>query len=444
MMFSRDELIEITGAIVLKDDVSPESTFAISTDTRTINNTDIYLPLKGASFDGENFIDKALEAGTEAYFTTKENVYSNAKLVLKVENTLNAYLKLAQYYKQKFNPITIGITGSSGKTTTKEIVYSVLNEKFKTHKTFSNHNNEIGFCQTVLSMPTDTQVLIVEMGMRGLGEIELISTHLNPDYAIITNSGTAHVGRLGSLDNIAIAKCEITKGLKQNGTFIALDQEIIKKHVQFNGEKIYYTLRDVEIIEKSQSYSKFKYKNEIYELNVDGDYNIENSLSAIELGLKLGMTPDQIRKGLYSYQPIEKRWEVEEIKGLKFINDSYNANPDSMKASVKAFIETYKDPVVILGDMGELGENEIEYHKEVGEYLSTLNKNVKYLTVGNLAKEIGNILTVKDIDVISFETNEQVACYILENLDNSNTIFLKASRSMKFEQILEEIKKRDI
>ena len=444
MMFSRDELIEITGAIVLKDDVSPESTFAISTDTRTINNTDIYLPLKGASFDGENFIDKALEAGTEAYFTTKENVYSNAKLVLKVENTLNAYLKLAQYYKQKFNPITIGITGSSGKTTTKEIVYSVLNEKFKTHKTFSNHNNEIGFCQTVLSMPTDTQALIVEMGMRGLGEIELISTHLNPDYAIITNSGTAHVGRLGSLDNIAIAKCEITKGLKQNGTFIALDQEIIKKHVQFNGEKIYYTLRDVEIIEKSQSYSKFKYKNEIYELNVDVDYNIENSLSAIELGLKLGMTPDQIRKGLYSYQPIEKRWEVEEIKGLKFINDSYNANPDSMKASVKAFIETYKDPVVILGDMGELGENEIQYHKEVGEYLSTLNKNVKYLTVGNLAKEIGNILTVKDIDVISFETNEQVACYILENLDNSNTIFLKASRSMKFEQILEEIKKRDI
>ena len=444
MMFSRDELIEITGAIILKDEVSPESTFAISTDTRTIKNLDIYLPLKGASFDGENFIDKALEAGAEAYFTTKDIICNSAKLVLKVENTLNAYLKLAQYYRQKFSPITVGITGSSGKTTTKEIVYSVLKEKFKTHKTFSNHNNEIGFCQTVLSMPTDTEALIVEMGMRGLGEIELISTHLNPDYAIITNSGTAHVGRLGSLDNIAIAKCEITKGLKQKGTFIALNQEIIKKHVQFNGEKIYYTLKDVKILEKSQSYSKFKYKNEIYELNVDGDYNIENSLSAIELGLKLGMTTDEIRKGLASYQPIEKRWEVEEIKGLKFINDSYNANPDSMKASVKAFVETYKNPVVILGDMGELGENEIKYHREVGEFLSTLNNNVKYLTVGKLAKEIGDILTAKNIDVTSFETNEQVGCYILENLDNSNTIFLKASRSMKFEQILEEIKKRDI
>ena len=207
MMFSRDELIEITGAIVLKDEISSLKTLAISTDTRTIKESDIYLPLKGASFDGENFIDKALDAGALAYFTTNECIFENAKLVLKVENTLSAYLKLAQYYKSKLNPITIGITGSSGKTTTKEIVYSVLNEKFKTHKTFSNHNNEIGFCQTILSMPTDTEALIVEMGMRGLGEIELISTHLNPDYAIITNSGTAHVGRLGSLDNIAIAKC---------------------------------------------------------------------------------------------------------------------------------------------------------------------------------------------------------------------------------------------
>ena len=415
-----------------------------TTDTRTISYTNIYLPLKGASFDGENFIDKAIETGAIAYFTTKDYILEHAKLILKVDNTLNAYLKLAQYYRHKLAPITVGITGSSGKTTTKDIVYSVLSEKFKTHKTFSNHNNEIGFCQTVLSMPNDTEALITEMGMRGLGEIELISTHLNPNYAIVTNSGTAHVGRLGSLDNIAIAKCEIANGLDPNGAFIALNQDIIKKHIDFTGEKIYYSLNNVKILEKSPSYSKFEYKNQVYELNVDGDYNIENSLSAIELGMKLGMTHDEIRRGLASYRPIEKRWEVEEIKEIKFINDSYNANPDSMKASVKAFIENYPNPVVILGNMGELGENEVQYHREVGEYLAKLDINVKYLTVGNLAKEIGKILTIKNIDVTSFETNEQVACYILENLDNSYTIFLKASRSMQFEQILEEIKKRDI
>lgn len=439
-------MIEISGAESLKDNIFEAQKFNISTDTRTIKNTDIYLPLKGASFDGENFIDKAIEAGAKAYFTTKNYVSDKAGLVLKVKNTLDTYLNFAKYYRNKINPITVAITGSSGKTTTKEIIYSVLSQKFKTQKTFSNHNNEIGFCQTVLGMDDDTQALIVEMGMRGLGEIELISTHLEPDFAIITNSGSAHIGRLGSLDNIATAKCEITKGLKNNGTFIALDQEIIKKHNTFKGEKIYYSIKNVEILEKAPSYSKFNYKGNIYELNVEGDYNIENSLSAIELGLKIGMTPDEIKKGLASYHPIEKRWEVEEIHGLKFINDSYNANPESMKASVKTFVELYKNPVVVLGNMGELGENEALYHRQVGEFLASLpnSKNVKYLTVGNLAKEIGEELKLHGLSTEMFETTKDVSCYILENLNNSYTIFLKASRSMKFEEILDYIKKRDM
>lgn len=440
MMFSREELVRATGAKVLTDKITTGQKFNISTDTRTIGGNDIYLPLKGASFDGENFIDNG---GIKAYFTAKDRITEDALLVFKVENTLEAYLNIAKYYREKLNPITVAITGSSGKTTTKEIIYSVLSQKFKTQKTFSNHNNEIGFCQTVLDMNADTEALIVEMGMRGLGEIELISNHLSPDIAVITNSGSAHVGRLRSLDNIAIAKCEITKGLKPDGTFIALNQDIIKKHVDFDGEKIYYSLSDVEILKKAPSYSKFKYKNEVYELNVEGDYNIENSLSAIETGLKLNMTPDEIRKGLASYHPIEKRWEAEEIQGLKFINDSYNANPESMKASVKTFVELYENPVVVLGNMGELGEDEILYHRQVGEFLVSVcdGKPVKFLTVGKLAAEIGNVLHSKGFSVEKFDTNDEVSCYILENLNKSYTIFLKASRSMKFEQILENVKR---
>ncbi len=441
MMFKQD-LIKATGAVVLKDELKGNEEFRISTDTRTIEPSDIYLPLKGANFDGEKFIDSPQ---IKAYFTTTDKISDSAKLVLKVGNTLDAYLKLAQFYIKKVSPVVVGVTGSSGKTTTKEIIYSVLSQKFKTHKTFSNHNNEIGFCQTSFGMSEDTEVLIVEMGMRGLGEIELISRHLNPDYAVITNSGSAHVGRLGSLDNIAVAKCEITSGLKPNGVFLALNQNIIKKHVKFDGEKVYYSIEDVEILEKSPAYSKFLYKGEVYELNVEGDYNIENSLSAIELGLRLGMSCDEIRKGLASYHPIEKRWEVEEIKGLKFINDSYNANPESMKASVKTFVELYGNPVVVLGNMGELGENEVEYHREVGEYLANVNGNVngnvKYLTVGNLAREIGKVLLAHGFEVKTFNTNQEVSCYILENLDKGNTIFLKASRSMKFEEILESVKR---
>lgn len=435
MMFSKEELIRATNSQVIKD-CGNNTDYSVSTDTRTISQNDIYLPLKGETFDGEKFIKKALEAGAKAYFTCGNDIYDEAELVLKVKDTKKAYIDIAKYYRQKINPITVGITGSAGKTTTKELVYSVLKEKFKTQKTFSNHNNEIGFCQTVLSMDKDTQALIVEMGMRGLGEIEEISIPLNPDFAIITNCGSAHIGRLGSLDNIAIAKCEIAKGLKTDGTIIALDQEITKKHLNFCAEKIFYSLNDVEILEQSPSYSKFKYKNYIYELNVEGEYNIENSLSAINLGLKLGMKTSEIAKGLKSYHPIEKRWEVENVKGFKIINDSYNANPESMKASVKTFVELYPNPVVILGNMGELGENEVFYHRQVGEYLSQLNKNVNYLTVGNLGKEIGKPLENSGFEVKNFANNKEVSCYIVENLDNSNTIFLKASRSMKFEEII--------
>lgn len=441
MMFNREELIRATGAKILKDTTENNPDFSISTDTRTIKNGDIYLPLKGKTFDGEKFIQQALESGAKAYITTSDNIFDNADLVLKVEDTLEAYLNIAKFYRNKINPITVAITGSAGKTTTKEIVYSVLSQNFKTHKTFSNHNNEIGFCQTVLSMNPDTEVLIVEMGMRGLGEIKLISDHLLPDYAIITNCGSAHIGRLGSLDNIAKAKCEITSGLKENGTFIALNQDRIKNNLNFNGEKIYYSLNDVKIIQQTKAYSKFEYKNNIYELNVEGDYNIENSLSAIELGVKLGMSYNDIKQGLAKYHPIEKRWEEIHVNGLKFINDSYNANPESVKASVKTFIELYENPVVILGDMGELGKDEISYHKEVGEYLSQFNKKVKYLTVGSLAAEIAKELINKGFDAKTFNTNEEVSCYILENLNNSYTIFLKASRSMKFEEILEYVKR---
>lgn len=441
MKFTVEELKLATNAEV-KGSLNGE--FEISTDTRTIKKGDLYLPLKGANFDGENFCDKAIEAGAVGCFCTKDDC--PAKFSLKVQNTLTSYLEIANFVRKKYNPTVVAITGSSGKTTTKEMVYSVLSEKFKTHKTYSNHNNEIGFCQTVLSMPEDTEVLIVEMGMRGFGEIDLITKYAQPDYAIITNVGSAHIGRLGSLDNIAKAKCEITKYLKN--TLIANDNERIKKFADFTGEKIFYSLKGVDIIEKRSGYSKFVYKNHEYELNVEGDYNIENSLSAIELGFKLGMSYDEIKKGLAKYHPIEKRWEVQEIQGNKIINDSYNANPESMKASVSTFIELYPNPVVVLGNMGELGENEVEFHREVGEFLGKKfkGKKVLFLTVGELAKYIGDELLKYGFEVKSFKNNIETSCYILDNLHEGNTIFLKASRSMKFEEIIEDLKngKREV
>lgn len=440
MMFNLNEILEATGAELVKNSCNSDD-FSISTDTRTIKEGELYLPLKGASFDGEKFLQNAVDSGACGCFITKDEYPDNAKIVLKVNDTLETYLKLANFYKNKINPKVVAITGSSGKTTTKEIAASVLSEKFKVHKTFSNHNNEIGFCQTILSMPEDCEVLILEMGMRGFGEIELLSKYAEPDFAVITNAGSAHIGRLGSLDNIAKAKCEIVSNLKKDGTFIAQDNERIKKFADFEGEKIYYSLSDVEIVERRPSYSRFIYKGKEYELNVEGDYNVENALSAINLGNKLKMSYDEIKHGLVAYKPIEKRWEVEEIKGYKIINDSYNANPDSMKAAVSTFVQLYENPVVVLGDMGELGEMEEDLHRGVGKYLAEISpKNVKYLTVGHLAHKIGEELSANGFFVKNFENNREVSDFILANINAGNTIFLKASRSMKFEEIIGHIK----
>ena len=434
------DLIAATNAKVLRI-FDEDRDVRISTDTRTIQNGDSYLPLKGASFDGEKFIAQAIEKGAIGAFCTTPQAVENQVTLLQVDDTLKAYLELANFRREKLNFTVVAITGSSGKTTTKELVAAVLSEKFKTFKTPLNHNNEIGFCQTMFEAPDDTQVLVLEMGMRGLGEIELLSKYSEPDITIISNVGTAHIGRLGSRGNIAKAKCEIVKYQRGN-VFIAHDDELIKNTVQFDGEKIYYSLRDVKILEKKEHYSKFEYQNNIYELNVGGDYNIENALSAINAGMKLGMNFEEIQDGLKKYAPIEKRWEAVNANGYEIINDSYNANPESMRAFIDTIFELYKNSVIILGDMGELGEDEVRYHKELGVYINShknLTDDIMVLSIGKLSKYITD--EVKKCYSKHFGTVEDAVEFIRNNVMKQRKIFLKASRSMKFERVIEELKK---
>lgn len=439
-MIRIEEIAKITKAEILSapENLLDKNITNFSTDTRTIKKDDFYIPLKGERFDGEKFIDKAIENGAIGYFTT-DNTIIDGVVALKVPDTKKAYLELANYRRNQINPQVIMITGSSGKTTTKELVYSVCSQKYKTVKTPLNHNNEIGFCQTVFSINEDTQILIIEAGMRGLGEIELISKYAEPNISIISNVGTAHIGRLGSRENIAKAKCEITKFQKPNGILIAHNDELIKQTTDYTGEKIYYSLSDTKIINKKIGYSKYEYKNDIYELNIEGDYNVENSLAAIEVGKRLDIEYNLIAQGLRNYKPIEKRWEIEKIGGYNIINDSYNANPDSMIAATNTILDLYENIVIVLGDMGELGENENFYHKKVGKFINNKNKpNAKILTVGNASKNISD--EIKVCFTKHFQTNEDVARYILANIEIGTTIFLKASRSMKFEEILTYLK----
>ena len=444
MELTIEEIANITGAEIISKSDNNQKINTFSTDTRTIKTGDFYIPLKGETFDGEKFLNKAVENGAAGCFCTNKNNASDLKNVniLCVNDTKEAYLKLANCYRNKINPKVIMITGSSGKTTTKELVYSVVSQKYNTVKTPLNHNNEIGLCQTIFSIDNSTEVLIIEAGMRGPGEIELISKYAQPDISIISNVGTAHIGRLGSRENIAKAKCEITSYQNPNGILIAHNNELIKQTVNFKGEKLFYSIDDVEIIDKKIGFSKFKYNNETYELNIEGDYNIENSLSAINVGKYLEIEYELIKKGLLEYKPIEKRWEIEKIGGYNVINDSYNANPESMKATLNTVMELYDEIVIVLGNMGELGENEKQYHREVGEFINkkfdAKHCAIQILTVGNLAKEISDVVNV--CFTKNFDTNENVSRYILDNVKIGTTIFLKASRSMKFEEILTFIK----
>jgi len=259
MKLDLNDVIKATEATVLKNETTLEK-IGFSTDTRTIKKGEIFVPIKGENFDGENFIENALNSGAEGYFTRNEKVFDSAKIVLKVENTLTAYLESAKLCRMNINPKVIAITGSSGKTTTKEMMYSICSKVFKTHKTSKNHNNEIGFCQTMFEMPVDTEVLIVEMGMRGFGEIELLSKYAIPDISIITNAGTAHIGRLGSKENIAKAKCEITKYQKPDGVFVTEVNPMVERIVAFSGKKIFCSLDDVEFLEKNRLYKIYVQK----------------------------------------------------------------------------------------------------------------------------------------------------------------------------------------
>ena len=439
MSFTIREVIENTDGILLKGDIALNSVFDISTDTRKLKENDCYLPLRGENYDGHSFIDNAIKQGAKGYFTQdKTKINENADFIIYVENTLVAYLKLAKYLRHKINPKVAAITGSSGKTTVKEMLYSVMKTTFKTHKTVLNHNNEIGLCETMFQMPADTEFLVLEMGMRNLGEIELLSNYAEPDIGIITNVGTAHVELLGTVKNIAIAKCEIASHLNKNGLFVAPNCERIKETVKFDGKKVFTESGENIKIEKGKT--TFKYKNEEYELFLEGEHNVQNAILVIEAALYAGVSVENIKLGLRNFRPIEKRWEISEIKGLNFINDSYNANPESMKAAIKTFLSVNKPPVaLVLGDMGELGKDSIMYHKEIGQFLSSYYKEgIEVLTVGELAKFI---LKASNFEGYNFKNNEECAKYIVQNIKKGTTILLKASRFMKFEEIMEMVKK---
>lgn len=457
------DLLSITKGqlIVGKQDTICEN---FSKDTRKISKGDVYIGIKGEKFDGSCFWEEALKKGASVVivenisFTQDNKELWKDRTIIKVKNTLQALYEIASYKRSLYNISVIAITGSVGKTSTKDIIASVVSQKYKTLKTEANFNNNIGLPFTILKLK-DHQALVLEMGMNHLGEIHLLTSIAKPNICVITNIGTSHIGNLGSRENILKAKLEILDGCKNPTIIINNDNDLL--HSWYENEKYNKNIKTFGINEisdynsnnikmETQS-SKFtcKINNEKVEINVPvgGEHFILNSLCAIAVGNELGIENEKIKKGIGQFELTKKRMDIIELKnGIKIINDSYNASFESMKASIKylsTFVKNRK--IAVLGDMLELGEFAKELHENVGKEIYN-NKIDILICSGDSARYIAKQAENEGMskDTIYFLKDKKQILQKINKLMNPNDVILfKASNGMKFFDIVDELKNKN-
>ncbi|MBM7606684.1 UDP-N-acetylmuramoyl-tripeptide--D-alanyl-D-alanine ligase [Metabacillus crassostreae] len=423
----------------------------VTTDSRQVEQGNLFFPLVGDVFNGHEFVDKAINNGAAAIIWGKseENPPENIPVIF-VEDTLLALQALANNYIDLLNVKVVGITGSNGKTTTKDMVSAVLETTFKVHKTKGNFNNHIGLPLTILSMSEDTEIAILEMGMSGRGEIELLSKLAKPDVAIITNIGEAHLLDLGSRDAIAEAKLEIATGLKDKGVLIYHGDEpllqekvksVMKEKVTF-GETKQNDYFATNIIQELTGTS-FKIKDEDYFIPVLGKHNVSNALAAYAVAKAFDVKEVSIKEGFKSIKVTGMRLElIESKKGFSIINDAYNASPTSTKAAISLLedLKGFDKKFVVLGDMLELGEDEKEFHRQVGRSISK-DKISHIVTYGELGKEIaiGAKETHSADAVHHFDDKQKLIQYLDRLMNKNDVVLIKASRGMELEEVVEAL-----
>jgi len=431
------ELEKATGGKILFG--NNEIIESISTSSNEIDVNTLFIPIKGERFDAHDFIDDALKNGATGYLCDREIVKENAKYALLVNDTRKALMDIASFYIDKFSIDVIALTGSVGKTTTKEFVANVLSEKYSTIRTLKNYNNEIGMPFTVFSIKNNTEKAIIEMGMSNFGEIEKYSLASKPDVAIITNIGVSHIEYLKSQEGILKAKSEIFSGMKKDGVAIlngddkflwSLKDNLKFKTVFFGIENEKCDIVAKNVVATSEKIS-FTIDGKYFELDIMGKHNVYNALASYAVAKLYDMSDELIQKGFNNFKSDGIRQSIFDENGIKFINDCYNASPQSVKTSVDVLCNFEGRRIAILGDMGELGENSGKYHAEVGQYIN--EKEVDLLiTVGSLSKFINNEAKCKKIH---FESNNLVAKYLKENAKVGDVVLIKGSRFMKMEEI---------
>ena len=431
-----------------------------SKDTRTIKNGDCYIGIKGENFDGNIFWEKALENGASTVIVQNVEIEDEKlkkwadKNIIKVEDTLEALYSLARYKRSLYDIPVIAITGSVGKTSTKDIVANVVSKKYKTLKTEGNNNNNIGLPFTILRLQ-DEEVAVLEMGMNHFGEISLLSSIANPTICIITNIGTSHIGNLGSRENILKAKLEILEGNKKKAVIVNNDNDLLHKWQKENKEnyniKTYgikeqsdIVAKDIKLEENKSTFTcKINNLEEKINVPVGGEHFILNALCAITVGEVLKIEEDKIKEGIESFELTKKRMDIVELKnGIKIINDAYNASLESMTASLKVLSEFKERKIAVLGDMFELGDFSEELHRKVGKEVVKNNVDI-LIACGENAKYIADVAKEKmsKENIYYLENKEEIEPLLEKIVKNNDVILFKASNGMGFYKIAERLVK---
>ncbi len=467
--FTPDEIARaVGGELQIYGDKKESEITSIATDSREAGKGVLFCAIKGQNVDGNDFIPSAIEGGSDCFlcqYVPEEAKNSGRSFyAILVEDTVKAIGDLAAYYRGFTDARFVAITGSVGKTTTKEFIYAVASAGFKTHKTQGNYNNELGLPLTIFGIEPDDKVVVLEMGMSALGEIEHMSKIARPDIAVVTNIGTSHLASLGTRENICRAKMEIRLGMKDDGMLLLnADEPLLLEQYELLNKKpklmsVHNRCGDFRAVNIRQKIDGSVY-DLIYEskavtnveLPVLGKHNVYNSLAAYAVGVMLGMTDEQIRRGLKSFVGADRRQKIYDVGGITVIDDCYNASPESMRAAIDVLTSMAAKkntrPAALLGDMLELGEYSRLMHDQLGQYAAQMQVQ-KLFCYGMMADIVAEAAIKKGIRAdnvfVCLDTRDAqgMADMILQALEPGDILLVKASRGIAAERIIECMKKR--
>lgn len=435
-----------------KDILHTEVT-VVTTDSRRVEKGCLYIPMKGTRADGHDFIPQVMREGALVTLTEHAEGMPKGTPFILVDSTAEAIQKIAGLYRRELDIPVVGITGSVGKTSTKEMIASVLAQKFRVHKTQGNFNNNLGLPLTVFQIKEDDEIAVLEMGISHFGEMTKLAETAEPDTMVITNIGTCHLEFLKDRDGVFRAKTECFDYVKPTGTVILNgDDDKLQQVKDVHGKQpIFYGMspRNRVYAENVKPLGIHGISCDIciddddpftVKIPVPGEHQVMNALAAAAVGTIYGLTPEEITRGIESLETLAGRLHIIENGNYTVIDDCYNANPMSMKASLGVLKDALGRKVAILGDMGELGKTEKELHREVGTCAADLPID-KYLIVGDLAKNIAEGIREKNpsADVTEYGNVEDALDDLKNQLRKGDTVLVKASHFMHFEKIVEAL-----